>query len=340
MRRQYLEEDDNHERWLISYADFITLLFGFFVVMYAISSVNEGKYKVLSSTLTQAFHQEPRSIEPIQVGEPLLAASPHVVDIPDKTGYRDADDGNTHVTPNRNDVADRLAGFSKDAGVIVQENNDWLEISLDASLMFQPGSATLSSEARVLLAQTADYLGDFDNPITVEGYTDNVPISSVRFASNWDLSSARASSVARSLVGAGIDRKRLAAVGYGENHSLATNATPGGREKNRRVVIVIARQGNQPRNLNAGGGGAFAFVRQDNQDQLDASVLQLRTADGGLLFTNEPLPSDSGSPGPGNATINPDAAAINPDAAAINSDATAINPDAAALDATFNTPDS
>ena len=97
LRRDALEDGDNHERWLISYADFITLLFGFFVVMYAISSVNEGKYRVLSTTLTAAFDAAPKSLDPIQVGEPLLAASPHLIDIPDETGYRDEQDGDTHL---------------------------------------------------------------------------------------------------------------------------------------------------------------------------------------------------------------------------------------------------
>ncbi|MCB1686205.1 MAG: OmpA family protein [Pseudomonadales bacterium] len=286
-RRDYLEDEDNHERWLISYSDFITLLFGFFVVMYAISSVNEGKYRILSSTLDQAFHKESRALEPIQVGDPLLAASPHIVDIPEQTGYRDEEEGNTHVAPSKQDVADRLAGFTADDGVVVQEDNDWLEISLDANLMFDAGSAGLAPAARALLARTASYLKDFDNPVTVEGYTDNVPVHSARYPSNWALSAARAAIVADFLAAAGVDRKRLAAVGYGENHALQTNATPAGRASNRRVVIVVARQGNQPRNLNAGGASAFAFVRQGEPAGLDESIRQIRTESGGLLFTSD-----------------------------------------------------
>jgi len=194
--------------------------------------VNEGKYRILSTTLEQAFHKESRALEPIQVGDPLLAASPHLVDIPNEAGYQDE-----------------------------EEDNDWLEISLDANLMFAAGSVSLAPAAKAVLDRTAAYLRGFDNPVTVEGYTDNVPVSG-RYSSNWALSSARAALVADYLAGAGVDHRRLAAVGYGKSHALATNATPDGRASNRRVVIVIAREGNQPRNLNAGGSSAFAFVRQ------------------------------------------------------------------------------
>ena len=294
-RREYLEDADNHERWLISYSDFITLLFGFFVVMYAISSVNEGKYRILSTTLEQAFHKESRSLEPIQVGDPLLAASPHVIDIPNEAGYQDEEEGNTHVAPSRQDVADRLAGFSADDGVIVQQDNDWLEISLDANLMFEAGSVSLAPVAKAIIDRTASYLKEFDNPVTVEGYTDNVPVSG-RYPSNWALSSARAALVADYLSVAGIERKRLAAVGYGENHAVATNATPAGRASNRRVVIVVARAGNQPRNLNAGGASAFAFVRQGEGPALDESIRQIRTESGGLLFTRDPAADPAASP--------------------------------------------
>jgi chemotaxis protein MotB len=296
LRRTVLEDSDSHERWLISYSDFITLLFGFFVVMYAISSVNEGKYRILSHTLTAAFDQDSRSTDPIQIGEPNHSASPHVIDVPDSTGYQDPDVGDTHIEPSQDLVAERLAGFIEADEVRVRQNNDWLEISLDSQLLFSPGAARLSPGATALLAETAAYLRTFDNPVTVEGYTDNVPAASVLYPSNWELSAARASAVARYLVTGGIEGERLAAVGYGENHALATNATPAGRAENRRVVVVVARKGNTPRNLNdPGTRSAFAFVRHDADDALDASVQQYRTDSGGVIFTNEPPAADSDS---------------------------------------------
>ncbi|MEZ5560803.1 MAG: flagellar motor protein MotD [Pseudomonadales bacterium] len=291
LRRQLLEDTDNHERWLVSYADFVTLLFAFFVVMYAISSVNEGKYRILSETLTAAFDGEPRTLEPIQTGDPLLAASPLVVDIPDSSGYQDPEPGDTHIAPSVEAVSERLAGFVQDDMLAVRANNDWLEISLDSSLLFAAGSAELSPAAAAVIEQTAEFLAEFDNPVTIEGYTDNVPSRSAAYPSNWELSAARAARVARALEGYGIDRERLSAVGYGENHTLATNATPEGRARNRRVVVVVARQGNKPRNLNAGSAdSAFAYVRKAEPGQLDESVHQVRTEQGGILFTNETPP--------------------------------------------------
>src|SRR5690606_22309077 len=131
-------------------------------------------------------------------------------------------------------------------------------------------------------------------PVTVEGYTDNTPIDSARFPSNWELSAARASRVVRFFEAQGVERERLSAVGYGENHALETNATPDARARNRRVVVVVARKGNLPRNLNAAGAdSAFAYVRRQQPAGLDESVKQVRTESGGLLFTNE-VPAPEG----------------------------------------------
>jgi chemotaxis protein MotB len=288
LRREYLEDSDNQDRWLVSYADFITLLFAFFVVMYAISTVNEGKYKVLSATLMQAFDGDASRLDSIQAGEPALATLPDVVDVPETIGLRDEEEGNTYVEPSTAQVRERLSGFLEEGAVAVESNNDWLEISLDASALFAEGSVALSPAAQAVLKETAAYLNEFDNPITVEGYTDNVPILSARFPSNWELSAARASRVARFLEQQGVERSRLSAVGYGENHALETNATPQGRARNRRVVVVVARKGNLPRNLNAAGSdSAFAYVRKQQPATLDDSIKQVRTETGGILFTNE-----------------------------------------------------
>lgn len=285
MRRTLLEDSDNQDRWLVSYADFMTLLFVFFVVMYAVSSVNEDKYRVLSETLNRTFSKKELSLDPIQIGQPTLSASPHVIDIPDTSGFADEEPGDTHIQPSVQKIEEHLAGFIDDDLVRIRENNDWLEVAVQASLLFTTGSTGLSAKARAVLTATAQYLLEFDNPVTIEGYSDNVQASG-RYASNWELSSARAASVARFLVSAGVERKRLAAVGYGENHPLETNATPAGRAENRRVVIVVARQGNQPRNLNAKGiVSAFAFIRHDEPLQLDESIRQSRTESGGLIFT-------------------------------------------------------
>lgn len=284
MRRRLAEEETNEERWMVSYADFITLLFGFFVVMYAISSVNDEKYRVLSATLQEAFSIDAASPDPIQVGEPNLLASPHVVDLPDSEAFADQADGDTFVTDPVQAAASLLGGFARQQGVSVQSNNDWLELNVEAGVLFPAGSARLSAAGRRALQPAVEIMQTTTNPVTIEGYTDNVPSSSRRYPSNWELSSARASAVASFFVSEGVRAERLAAVGYGENHPLATNATPDGRADNRRVVVVIARRTGRSRNLNA-AEPATAVVRGTPAPA--EAPAPVRTPGGGLLFSAE-----------------------------------------------------
>ncbi len=286
MRRDWLDSEANEDRWMVSYADFITLLFAFFVVMYAISSVNDEKYRVLSATLAETFSTDVASPDPIQIGEPTLTASPHVIDVPDTQGFADQDPGNTSLRTRINEMETALGGFAAQEGVSLQSDNEWIEMHLDADLFFDPGRAQLTPQARQLLEQTVQALVTNPNPITIEGYTDNVPTNGGRFPSNWELSAARASSVARYFVERGIRAIRLSAVGYGENHPLATNATPEGRASNRRVVVVVARDAQSARNRNAGLG--IALIKGREAQEMDPNVVQQRTTDGGLLFTVEP----------------------------------------------------
>ncbi len=285
-RRKRLENAHNHERWLISYSDFMTLLFGFFVVMYAISSVNEEKYRVLSDTLVNVFDAPARSTKPIQVGQPSQAASPHVVDASEEPGFEKFDEGDTVMRTAQSTAESALGGFADDDGVTINSNDHWLEISLDSEVSFAPNDDTISAYAREFLLEISEFLLTFDHPITVEGYTDNVPVSSGRFANNWVLSAARSAQVAQFLTEQGIDPERISSVGYGENHAVATNATPDGRARNRRVVIVVAHNGNLPRNLNtAPETSAFAFVRHAEDAELEVEAR--RKDDGGLIFSNE-----------------------------------------------------
>lgn len=281
IRRDLLEDESNADRWMISYADFITLLFAVFVVMYAVSSVNDEKYKMLGETLAQAFETEATTQEPFQVGEPILAASPHVVDVPDVDGWADPVEGDTQITSD-NDIENiEFSGFVEAEGISVEVNNDWLEFTIQDNLLFSPGSADLSSGARAAIDLVRVYLEDNQNPVTIEGFTDNIPSEGQAYSSNWILSAARASAVAQYLTSAGIRRERIAAVGYGENHPLATNATPEGRAQNRRVVIVAARRTDLARNRNS-----EAIVDRARPVN-DAPIVRRRKPDGGLIFTNE-----------------------------------------------------
>lgn len=285
-RRLPRPESDGEDRWLVSYADFVTLLFAFFVVMYAVARSNQVELSELSQTLSAKFVAPPRSMEPIQVGDPLLASSRHVVDTSVDQGYADPHDGDTRIEPRVDRLVEHFAGIDGIDTPRIASDTDWLEISLSAEVLFPAGSVALHPEAVPMLEEVAAFLAEFDNPVTIEGYTDNVPVKSAQFPSNWELSAFRASVVARFLEGRGIERSRISAVGYGENHPVETNATPEGRARNRRVDVIVARHGNIGRNRNAAEQGtAFAHVRQAAPATLDDAIRQVRKSDGGLLFT-------------------------------------------------------
>ncbi|MFJ3485891.1 flagellar motor protein MotD [Pseudomonas sp. NPDC090202] len=260
-RRRHHEEHENHERWLVSYADFITLLFAFFVVMYSISSLNEGKYKVLSEALVGVFNEAERSVRPIPIGEQkpqtVRPADPLVKD----SDQTDAALGQASQDPLKSIADDVNAAFGDliaSNQMTVRGNELWIEIELNSSLLFGSGDAMPSNLAFDLIDKVAKIVKPFDNPIHVEGFTDNQPISTGQFPSNWELSSARSSSIVRMLAMDGINPARLASVGYGEFQPLTSNATADGRARNRRVVLVISRNLDVRRSLTGSGTAASA----------------------------------------------------------------------------------
>ncbi|HHJ37889.1 MAG: hypothetical protein AXA67_02030 [Methylothermaceae bacteria B42] len=243
--RAFDEEHENHERWLVSYADFITLLFAFFVVMYAISSLNEGKYKVLAESLDKAF-KEPsqKTLDPIQIGETPKTVNPldALVNAAKPVTEPVSEEGQEQIKLQKisEQIEEVLAPYVDDDLVAVTRNEFWVAVEMKSGMLFASGSAKLSKAADPVLSKLAEIVREMpDNPIYIEGHTDNVPIQTREFPSNWELSAARAASVVRKLVETGVAPKRLAAVGYGENHPVADNNSEEGRYRNRRVVMVL-----------------------------------------------------------------------------------------------------
>lgn len=243
-RKKLHEEHENLERWLVSYADFITLLFAFFVVMYAISSINEGKYRVLSDSLVNAFQEKPSSEKLIYLGEKQAeilqgTGKPIGKSVP----QRSAEDAARVETENMKRIARNvqtaMAPLVAQGQVRVTRSPRGIMVEINASTLFPSGDATLQPGSAQALAAVAQVLAEGENPIQVEGHTDNVPISSPAFPSNWELSSARAGSVVRLLAEAGVPASRLVAIGYADNKPVDTNATPEGRSRNRRVNVLI-----------------------------------------------------------------------------------------------------
>lgn len=245
-RKSPVELHVNHERWLVSYSDFVTLLFAFFVVMYSVSQVNEGKYRVLSSTLLEAFSVPQSAINPIQVGTPTLAVSPSAIEIDEPQESRESSQGafenNADLPELSQDFEEQFADLVQDDLLHVNSNELWLEVELKDSILFPTASASPSLQAKAIFEEIAQMLSSYDNPVQVEGFTDDVPINNRQFSSNWELSAARSASVVKILAHNGVAPQRLSAVGYGEFQPVASNDTPEGRAQNRRVVLMISRE--------------------------------------------------------------------------------------------------
>ncbi|GMR16226.1 MAG: flagellar motor protein MotD [Gammaproteobacteria bacterium] len=250
-RKSISHESENTDRWMVSYADFVTLLFAFFVVMYAISSVNEGKYRVLADTMTEAFKVAPKSPEPIQIGKESKAVS-------------SSDSRNEIVKPIRilpksertyeremKQIAETVSKSVQpliDQGLInVTQHKLWVEIEMNSKILFSSADSELEDEAFPALKALAEVLKKLPNAIDVEGHTDNVPISNELFPSNWELSAARAASVVHLFTRYGVNPRRLSSIGYAEFRPAASNSTAEGRLRNRRVKVVILADKNARR---------------------------------------------------------------------------------------------
>jgi chemotaxis protein MotB len=231
-RRQSSDESHQHDRWLVSYADFITLLFAFFVVMYAISQVNEGKYRLLSDALLQAF--KPDAAPPKDPSAPPRGSAPG--DIGGRGPDGQADAGMQAIA---RDLINALDPLVKGGQVRVTESGLGVAVEINSSALFAPAEAELEQAAVAALESIANVLAPLPNDIQVEGHTDNTPISNPRFPSNWELSSARASRVVRLFIDRGVASVRMVAVGYAETRNISPNTTPEGRAQNRRITVMI-----------------------------------------------------------------------------------------------------
>ncbi|MBA3024665.1 MAG: flagellar motor protein MotD [Gammaproteobacteria bacterium] len=238
-RRAKRQGPDNHDRWMVSYADFITLLFAFFVVMYGISSVNEGKYKVFSGSMTQAFGKQAGTGD---AGTGLSEEEMYFKALIERRNARLAEKYiKQQERMKRLSAAlnSKLASFVNKGAMSVTQTDRGVTLDINASMLFQQGDATLQAEAVTTLTDVAKILAEEAMPVEVEGYTDNLPIATAQFPSNWELSSARASSVVRLFIEQGLTADHLKAIGHADNDPVASNDTIEGRARNRRVTVTV-----------------------------------------------------------------------------------------------------
>lgn len=253
-----MEEHENHERWLVSYADFITLLFAFFVVMYAISSVNEGKYKVLSNSLSNAFTNTTAKSggQPIAVIQGAPPIPPRPIAKPDKLPDLKKAEQRTKMKNIAGDIMQALQPLVAQGKVRLLETSRGVTIEINDSILFPAGQSRLQPASISAMLAIAQVLAASDFPITIEGHTDNVPISTPQFPSNWELSAMRATTVLRLFNDGGVGAERLTAIGYGETRPLETNTTVEGRARNRRVSILIdSNRPEEPTEIQEGRNG-------------------------------------------------------------------------------------
>lgn len=240
-RQPFDDDDDNPDRWLVSYADFITLLFAFFVVMYAISSVNLSKYNALTNAMGSAFTgNNPQSIQIKKMEVKPQPEKSIIKPLPLSYLYQEKSKRERENMARMGvDISNKLSPLIEQDKVQVMQNNRGVRIDINDSVLFNAGSADISSAAINILNEIATILNTNERLIQVEGHTDNIPIHNQLFYSNWELSAVRATTVVRLLHQAGVIEKRLSAIGYGDTQPLSSSDTDYGRAKNRRVSIMI-----------------------------------------------------------------------------------------------------
>ncbi|RJG49044.1 OmpA family protein [Motilimonas pumila] len=301
-RRLHNNDKNDVERWLVSYADYMTLMFALFVVLYAAASVNEGKYEYLVDSFYAATKQFNGANDKVQTLG-LLDNDGH--ELIDPMGSGLLDDAGSPIeagqemtqVENKNlgaplatmktEVNEALLKELDNGQVKVTVEDDWITLDISAGLIFPSGSARISPSAENLLSRLTNVLAQNNNFVRVRGYTDNQAINTELFASNWELSVTRATQILKRFQNQGITPQRLAVEGYGEYAPIANNDTAQGREQNRRVVIAISKFAYQPPATPEPtlAPSITPAVSQAPQPEDSKEMQEIKLPNGGVRFT-------------------------------------------------------
>ncbi len=236
----YTNSNDYINRWVISYADFVTMLLALFMVMFATNSMGEMKVKDVNKSIQKVFAA--KTIEQNEMPEEILELAPvkqPTEGVLENTG-KSILDGGDGILDTQQLVEQIQKEMEIDTPVKVIKSDRGVVIRLNDTMLFDPGSAIIKPQAKITLDKIAKTLEKFRNPILIEGHTDSMPIQNERFPSNWELSTARATNIIKYLTKVhSFPPGRLSAVGYGEYMPIEKNTTPQGRAKNRRVDIIV-----------------------------------------------------------------------------------------------------
>jgi chemotaxis protein MotB len=319
--RRHSVEQDNVERWLVSYADYMTLLFALFVVLYAMAMVNEKPFETATESLGRVFQANEEQVKNRGHGDDILPVNSAKTnkrlygnDILENPGpelvsgdvmlsnVSEAQIGTT-LTSLEDDLHEALYELVESGYAQLQIDGDWLEIELNSGLLFPSGSSSPTNAAKDILQVIYQVIADASNYIRVRGYTDNQAIETEIFSSNWELSVFRATAILRILEELTVNPARMAIEGYGQYYPNADNSTATGRAKNRRVVIAISKYGLEQANLLATPTISVKDVEaiksidpDTNADENEIRIIRLEN--GGIRITTRAENSDETSSPP------------------------------------------
>lgn len=325
-KRRHSVEHDNVHRWLVSYADYMTLLFALFVVLYAMAMVNEKPFESITESVGRVFQATKDQPKNRGHGDDILnvntsksnkrlfgngildEAGPQLLEGEQTlSNISDAQVG-TNLTSLENELHAALYELVESGFAQLQIDGDWLEIELNSGLLFPSGSSSVTHSATNILSVIYDVIGEVSNFVRIRGYTDNQAINTEIFSSNWELSVYRATSILRVLEDLGMNSARMAIEGYGQYYPTADNTTVQGRAKNRKVVIAISKYGLEKSNLlntptiSVKDVEAITKVVDPNDESNEIKIIRL--PDGGIRITtrneNEGLVEDTTQQGDDN----------------------------------------
>mgnify|MGYP000032358039 CR=1 FL=1 len=260
-RSRHHVEHDNVHRWLVSYADYMTLLFALFVVLYAMAMVNEKPFETITESVGRVFQANEEKPKNRGHGDDILnvnssktnkrlygnglldEAGPELLEGEQSLSNISNAQVGSNLTSLEDELHISLYEFIESGMAELQIDGDWLEIELNSGLLFPSGSTSVTKSATQVLSAIYDVIGDITNFVRVRGYTDNQVIRTEIFSSNWELSVFRATAILRTLENLGINPGRMAIEGYGQYHPTADNSTEQGRAQNRKVVVAISKYG-------------------------------------------------------------------------------------------------
>ncbi|MFT6917786.1 MAG: chemotaxis protein MotB [Cognaticolwellia sp.] len=306
--RRHQVEHENVERWLVSYADYMTLLFALFVVLYAMAIVNEKPFATATESLGRVFKAHEEQTKNRGHGDDILPVNSAkikqilfgdaIVDVAEPEPEIVSGDV-TLSTVSDAQVASSLRSLEKDLHEALYElvesgyaqlqiDGDWLEVELNSSLLFPSGSASPTNGAKDVLLVIYQVIADTNNYIRVRGYTDNQAIKTEVFSSNWELSVFRATAILRTLEALTLNPARMAIEGYGQYYPGADNTTAAGRAKNRRVVIALSKYGLESADVVATptiSEENVAVINRNSISMADDEIRVIELDNGGIRIT-------------------------------------------------------